>query len=166
MDFRPPRTPNPPAKLVPDPGAAKENLKLLWLSCGKKDGLISISQGVHAYLKDKGVPHVWHVDGNGHDATHWGITYASSRKRSFARRRSRDEESKPCIVLKANMEAKTSFLGLASTVLGQFCHAQTNTPADDGKPATSDQPGEEHLTPLLLQHELVPCIRKTKTSLT
>ena len=61
----------PPAQLVPDPAAAKERLKLLWLSCGNKDGLIRISQGVHAYLKEKGVPHVWHVDGNGHDATHW-----------------------------------------------------------------------------------------------
>jgi enterochelin esterase-like enzyme len=61
----------PPAELVPDPVAAKDRLKLLWLSCGNKDGLINISQGVHAYLKDRGVPHVWHVDGNGHDATHW-----------------------------------------------------------------------------------------------
>jgi enterochelin esterase-like enzyme len=62
----------PPAELVPDPAAAKDKLKLLWLSCGNKDGLISISQGVHAYLKEKGVPHIWHVDGNGHDATTWG----------------------------------------------------------------------------------------------
>ena len=54
-----------------DPAAAKDKLKLLWLSCGNKDGLIGISQGMHAYLKEKGVPHVWHVDGNGHDATHW-----------------------------------------------------------------------------------------------
>jgi FecR-like protein len=46
-------------------------LKLLWPSCGNKDGLIRISQGVHSYLKEKQVPHVWHVDGNGHDATHW-----------------------------------------------------------------------------------------------
>lgn len=61
----------PPAELVPDPAAAKEKLKLLWISCGNKDGLIRISQGVHAYLKEKQVPHVWHVDGNGHDATHW-----------------------------------------------------------------------------------------------
>jgi enterochelin esterase-like enzyme len=37
----------------------------------QKHGLIRISQGVHAYLKEKGVPHIWHVDGNGHDATHW-----------------------------------------------------------------------------------------------
>jgi len=60
-----------PEELVPDPAAAKEKLKLLWLSCGNKDGLIRISQGVHAYLKKHNVPHVWHVDGNGHDATHW-----------------------------------------------------------------------------------------------
>ena len=24
-----------------------------------------------AYLKEKGVPHVWHVDGNAHDTTEW-----------------------------------------------------------------------------------------------
>ena len=33
------------------PTAAKEKLKLLWIACGNKDGLIRISQGVHAYLK-------------------------------------------------------------------------------------------------------------------
>jgi enterochelin esterase-like enzyme len=61
----------PPTELVPDPAVAKEKLKLLWLSCGSKDGLISISQGVHHHLKEAGVPHVWHVDGNAHDATEW-----------------------------------------------------------------------------------------------
>lgn len=61
----------PPEQLVPDAAAATRQLKLLWLSCGNKDGLIRISQGVHAYLKEKQVPHVWHVDGNGHDPTHW-----------------------------------------------------------------------------------------------
>jgi enterochelin esterase-like enzyme len=60
-----------PAELVPDPKKAKEKLKLLWLGCGNKDGLIRISQGVHAYLKEKEVPHVWHVDGHGHDPTEW-----------------------------------------------------------------------------------------------
>jgi enterochelin esterase-like enzyme len=61
----------PPAELVPDPAAARDQLELLWLSCGNQDGLIRISQGIHAYLQEVGVPHVWHVDGNGHDATHW-----------------------------------------------------------------------------------------------
>jgi enterochelin esterase-like enzyme len=35
-----------PKELVPDPKAAKEKLKLLMLTCGKKDNLIRISQGV------------------------------------------------------------------------------------------------------------------------
>jgi enterochelin esterase-like enzyme len=61
----------PPKELVPDPAAATKQIKLLWVSCGNKDGLINISQGVHAYLKEKGVPHVWNVDGNAHDPTEW-----------------------------------------------------------------------------------------------
>jgi enterochelin esterase-like enzyme len=60
-----------PAEVMPDPEAAKAQLKLMWLGCGNKDGLIRISQGVHNYLKEKGVPHVWHVDGNAHDNTEW-----------------------------------------------------------------------------------------------
>ncbi len=61
----------PAKELVPDPAAAKAQLKLLYISCGKRDGLIRISQGVHAYLRDNKVPHVWNVDGNAHDPTHW-----------------------------------------------------------------------------------------------
>ena len=61
----------PPADLVPDPAAARRKLKLLWLSCGSKDGLLRISQGVHAYLKEQGIPHVWNVDGHAHDPTEW-----------------------------------------------------------------------------------------------
>jgi enterochelin esterase-like enzyme len=60
-----------PAELVADPAAAREKLKLLWLACGNKDGLIRISQGVHNYLEDNNVPHIWHVDSNAHDATEW-----------------------------------------------------------------------------------------------
>ncbi len=61
----------PAAELVPDPEKAKSQLKLLFVSCGNKDGLIRISQGVHAYLKEKNVPHVWHVDEHAHDFQHW-----------------------------------------------------------------------------------------------
>ena len=61
----------PAAELVPDPEKPKQQLKLLWISCGNKDGLIRISQGVHTYLKEKDVPHVWNVDGHAHDPTHW-----------------------------------------------------------------------------------------------
>jgi hypothetical protein len=58
-------------EFLPDPVAAKEKLKLLWIACGNKDGLIRVSKGVHNYLKEKGVPHIWHVDSNGHDGTEW-----------------------------------------------------------------------------------------------
>ncbi|MBM3838464.1 MAG: esterase family protein [Verrucomicrobia bacterium] len=61
----------PAAELVPDPDKATRQLKLLYLSCGNKDGLIRVSQGVHAYLKEKSVPHIWHVDEHAHDFQHW-----------------------------------------------------------------------------------------------
>jgi len=61
----------PAGELVPDPAAAREKVKLLWLSCGNKDGLIRIGQRLHAYLKEHDVPHVWNVDSNGHDPREW-----------------------------------------------------------------------------------------------
>ncbi|MBL9129504.1 MAG: esterase family protein [Verrucomicrobiales bacterium] len=61
----------PAAELVPDPQEAARRLKLLYLSCGNKDGLIRISQGVHTYLRTHQVPHVWHVDEHAHDFQHW-----------------------------------------------------------------------------------------------
>ena len=61
----------PAEQLVPDPAKAAKQLNLLWLACGNKDGLISISPDVHTYLKKNNVPHIWHVDSNGHDPTEW-----------------------------------------------------------------------------------------------
>lgn len=58
-------------KLLPDLVAAREQLELLWLGCGNKDGLIGVSQRVHQHLKEQGMPHVWHVDDNAHDDTEW-----------------------------------------------------------------------------------------------
>ena len=61
----------PATELVPDPDKAIKSLRLLWVSCGNKDGLIRISQGVHASLKEKNIPHTWHVDEHHHDFQHW-----------------------------------------------------------------------------------------------
>jgi enterochelin esterase-like enzyme len=60
-----------PQQLMPDPEKAKTQLKLLYISSGNKDGLIGNSQRVHAYLKEKNVPHIWHVDDHAHDFQHW-----------------------------------------------------------------------------------------------
>ena len=58
----------PPAELVTDPAALKQ-LKLLWLSVGNRDNLLRVSRGVHEYLTERGVPHIWRVDTNGHDTS-------------------------------------------------------------------------------------------------
>jgi len=73
----------PPAELLPDPAVARKQLKLLYLSCGNKDGLISISQGVHRYLKQHEVPHVWHVDDHGHDGGTWASNLYHFARRLF-----------------------------------------------------------------------------------
>jgi enterochelin esterase-like enzyme len=73
----------PPAELVPDAAAAREHLKLLYLSCGNKDGLISISQGVHTYLKQQNIPHIWNVDDHGHDGETWGNNLHHFAQRIF-----------------------------------------------------------------------------------
>jgi enterochelin esterase-like enzyme len=73
-----------PAELLPDSAAVKQ-LKLLWLSCGTKDGLIRISQGVHAYLKEKEVPHIWHITEHAHDPAEWKqALYYFLQKLTFA----------------------------------------------------------------------------------
>ena len=62
----------PPAQLVPDPAATRQKLKLLWVSCGDQDSLFNISEGVHHYLVEQKVPHIWHVDiGGGHTFPVW-----------------------------------------------------------------------------------------------
>ena len=59
------------AALLPQLALARSQLKLLYLSCGNQDGLINMSQDFHRYLKQNAVPHVWNVDGHGHDRESW-----------------------------------------------------------------------------------------------
>jgi enterochelin esterase-like enzyme len=73
----------PAAELVPDPAAVKGKVKLLYLSCGNKDGLIRISQDVHAYLKEHGVPHIWNVDDGGHTPRTWASNLYHFAQRIF-----------------------------------------------------------------------------------
>ena len=68
------------------PAAAREKLKLLYVSCGNKDGLINISQRVHTCLKEQNVPHIWNVDDHGHDAGTWGSNLYHFAQRIFITR--------------------------------------------------------------------------------
>jgi enterochelin esterase-like enzyme len=60
-----------PEELVPDPGIALARLKLLWLSCGDKDGLITYSKRTHDFLNTNNVPHIYYIDHGYHDFKVW-----------------------------------------------------------------------------------------------
>ncbi len=110
-----------PEELVPDPAKAKEQLRLLWVACGKRDNLLRVSQGVHAYLKEKGVPHVWHVDGNAHDPTEWRNNLYLFAQHLFR-----------------------SPAAPAQTQPPPAAPAQAAPAVEDFKPASSNQPGKQY----------------------
>lgn len=61
-----------PQELVPQPEITKDKLKLLWISCGDKDGLISFGKRLHDYLDENDVDHVYRViPGGYHDFKVW-----------------------------------------------------------------------------------------------
>jgi enterochelin esterase-like enzyme len=60
-----------PEELVPDPEEAKKKLKLLWISCGDSDRLLSFSQRTHDYLKQNNVPHIYYIEPGVHDFKVW-----------------------------------------------------------------------------------------------
>lgn len=60
-----------PQILVPDPNEVKEKLKLLWISCGDNDNLITISQRTHDYLISNNIPHIFYIEPGVHDFKVW-----------------------------------------------------------------------------------------------
>ena len=61
----------PPEQLLPDPKEAGKKLKLLWISCGDNDGLITFSQRTHDYLFKNNVPHIYYIEPGVHDFKVW-----------------------------------------------------------------------------------------------
>jgi endo-1,4-beta-xylanase len=61
-----------PEELVPDPAKTNAQMKLLYISCGDKDGLISFSKRTHDYLTTNQVPHIYRIiPGGFHDFRVW-----------------------------------------------------------------------------------------------
>lgn len=61
-----------PEELLPDPAKAKKLLKLLWISVGDKDGLLSFSKRTHEYMVKNEVPDMYQViPGGFHDFKVW-----------------------------------------------------------------------------------------------
>jgi len=60
-----------PELLVPNPDEARNKLKVLWISCGDNDNLMSFSKRTHDYLQAKDVPHIFYVEPGVHDFKVW-----------------------------------------------------------------------------------------------
>lgn len=60
-----------PEELVPDPAKARQDLKLLWISCGASDGLITFSKRTHDYLVKNHVPHIYYIEPGVHEFKVW-----------------------------------------------------------------------------------------------
>jgi len=60
-----------PQLLVPNPEETKKKIKLLWISCGDADGLITVSKRTHDYLFQNNVPHVYYIEPGIHDFKVW-----------------------------------------------------------------------------------------------
>lgn len=124
-----------PEELVPDPAEAKEQLELLWLSCGNQDGLINISQRLQRYLKENDVPHIWNVDSYGHDPTHWRNNLYHFTQLLFREPANKQAES-------SGAQSSTG----NSPTPGDASQSST-TPDDiknDFEPASTNQPGKEY----------------------
>jgi enterochelin esterase-like enzyme len=55
----------PNSEMVPEATTANKQLRLLWISCGDKDGLMKANLALHTTLEEKKVNHVWHIDVGG-----------------------------------------------------------------------------------------------------
>lgn len=57
-------------ELLPNPDQAK-SLRLLWISCGDEDNLMSFSKRTHDYLEEHKVPHIFYVEPGAHTFEVW-----------------------------------------------------------------------------------------------
>jgi enterochelin esterase-like enzyme len=60
-----------PQSLLPNPAEEGKKLKVLWISCGDDDNLISFSKRTHDYLVAHNVPHIYYVEPGVHDFKVW-----------------------------------------------------------------------------------------------
>lgn len=74
----------PPAQNITDVMAVKQNVKVIFISCGSTDGLIGNSENYHEFLDENDVPHIWQIEpGEGHTKTVWNRSLYNFAQRIF-----------------------------------------------------------------------------------
>ena len=72
------------SQTITDPELVKKNVKVIFISCGSNDNLISNSQNYHNFLDSKSIPHIWQIEqGGGHDKTVWNRSLYNFAQRIF-----------------------------------------------------------------------------------
>jgi enterochelin esterase-like enzyme len=62
----------PAGEIIADPDAAREKLKLLWVSYGESDAMVKDGvESLHAYLGEQKIPHEFQVAPGGHEWPFW-----------------------------------------------------------------------------------------------
>lgn len=62
----------PPSQNIMNVAALKQDVKVIFISCGSEDTLIGNSENYHEFLNENDVPHVWQIEANqGHTKTVW-----------------------------------------------------------------------------------------------
>jgi enterochelin esterase-like enzyme len=125
----------PPADLIKDPADAAKKLRVLYVACGDKDGLLRISEGVHKMLDEKKVPHVYNViPGGAHDFKVWKADLYT-----FAQLIFRDADKKGDTPAKKADEAQPD-----KKIPDKGGDESKPAPVEDFKPAASNQPGKQY----------------------
>ncbi|WP_437899019.1 alpha/beta hydrolase [Sorangium sp. So ce124] len=73
-----------PSDTIKDVAAVKNNVKLIFISCGSADGLIGNSKNYHDFLDQNNVDHIYQIEPNeGHTKTVWNRSFYNFAQRIF-----------------------------------------------------------------------------------
>jgi enterochelin esterase-like enzyme len=73
-----------PSQTITNVAMVKQNVKVIFISCGSTDGLINNSENYVDFLNDNDIPHIWQIEqGQGHTPTVWNRSLYNFAQRIF-----------------------------------------------------------------------------------
>ncbi|WP_437985480.1 alpha/beta hydrolase [Sorangium sp. So ce117] len=73
-----------PSQTIKDVAAVKNNVKLIFISCGSADNLINNSRNYHDFLDQNNIEHIYQIEANeGHTKTVWNRSFYNFAQRIF-----------------------------------------------------------------------------------
>ena len=73
-----------PTQTITNVSTVKQNVKVIFISCGSTDGLINNSENYVDFLNDNAIPYIWQIEqGQGHTKTVWNRSLYNFAQRIF-----------------------------------------------------------------------------------